>query len=73
MGTGAIISLSQKQNLNARSSTETEVVAVDDKLPQILWKKYFLCKQGQELSHQIQQDNISAQRLEINCTGSSGK
>ena len=68
LGTGSIVSSLQKQGLNTRSSTETEVVAVDEKLPQILWTKYFLDEQGYKSGHHIQQDNISAQRLEINGT-----
>ena len=73
MGQGSILSSSKKQGLNTRSLTETEVVAVDDKLPQILWTKYFLDEQGYNIEHRLQQDNISAQRLEIIGTGSSGK
>ena len=73
MGKGSIISNSHKQSLNTKSSTETEVVAVDDRLPQMLWSKYFLDEQQQVCDHRLQQDNISAQRLEINGTASSGK
>ena len=36
MGKGAITSMSSKQKLNTRSSTEAEVVAVDDCMSQVL-------------------------------------
>ena len=42
MGKGAITSLSMKQKLNTRSSTEAEIVAVDDCMSQVLWTKHFL-------------------------------
>ena len=51
MGHGSILSSLQKQGLNTRSSAKTEVVAVDNKLPQILWTKYFLDAQGQSFEH----------------------
>jgi hypothetical protein len=35
-----------KQNLNTRSSTEDELVAVDYMMPQVFWKRYFLENQG---------------------------
>ena len=73
IGKRLIMSSSSKQKLNTRSSTETEVVAVDDKLPQILWSKYFLDEQAKCSKKKIQQDNESAQRFELNDTGSSRK
>ena len=73
MGSGAIYSSSQKQKINTRSSTETELVAADDMLPQVLWTKYFLEEQGVPANHILYQDNTSAQRLETNGKMSSGK
>jgi len=73
MGSGSIYSSSQKQKINTRSSTEMELVAVDDMLPQILWSKYFLDEQGVQANHIVYQDNTSAQRLETNGRLSSGK
>jgi hypothetical protein len=35
MGIGAVISLSTKQKVNARSSTEAELVSVDDVIAKI--------------------------------------
>jgi hypothetical protein len=46
MGTGAPHSTSKKQKLNTKSSTEAELVGIDDVLPQALWTKYFLVSQG---------------------------
>jgi hypothetical protein len=42
MGKGAIISSSRKQKVNSRSSTESELIGVDDKITKILWTKRFL-------------------------------
>ena len=74
MGGGAIISTSKKQKLNTKSSTEAELVAVDDMMPQILWTRYFLLAQGFDLTGNIvYQDNQSAILLETNGTTSSSK
>ena len=65
MGKGAICSMSWKQKLNTRSSTEAEVVAVDDSLSQILWTRHFLKEQDYQIeAHIILQDNESAIKLE---------
>ncbi len=74
MGKGAIQSLSKKQKLNTRSSTECELVAVDDGMTQMLWTKYFLEAQGYKIkSHILQQDNESAIKLEKNGQKSAGQ
>ena len=41
MGKGAILGMYQKQKLNSWSSMESEVVAVDDTIAQVLWVRYF--------------------------------
>eukprot|EP00957_Ditylum_brightwellii_P048284 3664415-Ditylum_brightwellii.AAC.1 len=46
LGEGLIFSSSTKQKLNTKSSTETELIAVDDTMPHILWITYFLECQG---------------------------
>ena len=67
MGKGAIYNRSTKQKINAKSSTETEVIGVDDILPQVLWTNYFIRAQGWEISKTIlYQDNKSAILLENN-------
>ena len=44
MGQGAEISGSKKQKLNTKSSTESELVGVDDYMPMIIWEKYISWK-----------------------------
>ena len=74
MGKGAVISLSRKQKLNTRSSTEAELVAVDDCMAQVLWTRYFLEAQGyQTEAHVVLQDNESAIKLEKNGHKSMGQ
>ena len=46
MGRGFTIVSSSNQNLNMRISTETEIVAVYDCMPDILWTRYWLDDQG---------------------------
>lgn len=67
MGKGAVASSSRKQKINTKSSTETELVAVDDKLGDILWMRYFLESQGYTIQENIlYQDNMSSLSLEKN-------
>ena len=42
MGTGAIQSMSRKQKLNTRSSTEAELIGVNDAITMVLWTKLFM-------------------------------
>jgi len=74
LGKGAIYGTSTRQKLNAKSSTESELIAVNDIMPQALWTRYFLESQGHEVKDSvIYQDNQSAILLEKNVSGSSGK
>lgn len=67
LGKSAISSFSRKQKINTRSSTETEVVGVDDAMPSVLWSLYFLQAQGYGTEKAIiYQDNKSAILLEVN-------
>jgi S-adenosylmethionine:tRNA-ribosyltransferase-isomerase (queuine synthetase) len=71
---GSVYSTSVKQKLVTRSSTEAEVVAVHDVLPQMLWTAYFLKGQGVHVSDSILfQDNMSAILLEKNGHGLASK
>jgi hypothetical protein len=42
LGKGAIISDALKQKINSRSSTEAELIGVDDKVSKVLWSKRFI-------------------------------
>jgi hypothetical protein len=73
-GEGAPQSISRKQKLTTKSSTESELVGADDVSVMILWTKLFLEEQGFEIENNIlYQDNKSAILLEINGKKSSGK
>ena len=74
LGKGAVTSISRKQGLNTRSSTEAEVVAADEVVGPMLWTKLFLEAQGYPLKESIlYQDNRSAMLLETNGRKSVGK
>jgi hypothetical protein len=74
LGRGAIQSIARKQRMNVRSSTEGELVAVDNAATMILWTKLFLEAQGYDVEkNNIYQDNKSAILLETNGKKSSGK
>jgi hypothetical protein len=74
MGKGAIISDALKQKVNSRSSTEAELVGVDDEISKVLWSKRFLEYQGFVVKMNIiYQDNTSTMKLEANGKASSGK
>jgi hypothetical protein len=74
MGRGFPISVSTKQKLNTRSSTENELVGVDDMMPIICWTRYFLLAQGYGIiENLLLQDNKSSILLERNRRVSSGK
>ena len=73
LGTGAVYSASKKQKLNTKSSTEAELVGIDDVLPQALWTKYFMEAQGYGVTTILNQDNQSTIKLSENGKASSGK
>jgi hypothetical protein len=74
MGTGAITTVSRKQGMNTRSSTEAEIVAADEMVGPMLWTKGFLEAQGYGIQRNIlYQDNQSAMKMEINGKKSAGK
>ena len=74
MGAGAAQLASTKQKINTRSSTESELVATDDIIGQVLWTHHFLEEQGYPITKSsIYQDNKSAILLEKNGRASAGK
>jgi hypothetical protein len=73
-GWGILLTKSQKQKLNTKSSTEGEIVGVSDYLPNIIWARMFLEAQGITISENIlYQDNQSAIKIEQNGKLSSGQ
>jgi hypothetical protein len=59
--TGAVISGSNKQNVNARSSTEAELIGLDDYIAKVMWTRHFLDAQGYNVKENkiIYQDHQS--------------
>ena len=71
---GAVSSSSNKQKSNTKSSTETEIIALHDKLSDVIWMRYFVECQGYTIDECIIfQDNMSALSLEKNGRMSSSK
>ena len=74
MGSGAMQIMTRKQKLNSRSSTEAELIGVDDAITQVLWTKLFMEAQGYPIEKNIlYQDNKSSILLETNGRSSAGK
>ena len=65
---GMIYGTSVRQKINTKSSTEGELVGVNDVMPQILWTRYFIMEaQGYNIKDTVvYQDNQSAILLENN-------
>ncbi len=63
---------STKQKLNAKSSTEAELIAVSDALPHILWTRDFIIAQGYSVpATTLFQDNLSTITMIHNGRGTS--
>jgi len=74
LGRGAVVSFLCKQEVNTRSSTESELVGVDDAMPNVLWSLHFIQEQGYDMTHDtVYRDNKSAILLERNDKMSSRK
>ena len=67
------MSISTKQKLNMKSSTEAEVMGANDVLPSLIWTTNFLKHQGYDTKSMLYQDNRSAILSESNGAESSGK
>ena len=71
---GMALSYSWKQKINTKSSTEAELVGVDDLLGYIIWARYFMIKQGYDMDPSLlYQDNMINILLETNRRASSSK
>eukprot|EP00957_Ditylum_brightwellii_P109970 8388507-Ditylum_brightwellii.AAC.1 len=74
LGKGSPFSISKKQNINTRSSTEAELVGVNDVMSLIIWTRLFIQVQGYNVVDNIvYQNNQSAILLENNGKMSSTK
>jgi hypothetical protein len=84
LGQGAIMSMSSKQKINTKSSTEAELVGVDDAITFVVWIQLFMGEQMKAFSKEsalpklihktvILQDNTSTIQLEKNGKQSSTK
>jgi hypothetical protein len=83
-GQGALMSMSLKQKINTKSSTEAELVGVDDAMNFVEWIQLFVGEQTKSLEDDsiikkfgcdtiVLQDNTSTIQLENNGQASSTK
>ncbi len=73
VGDNVVLSRSNKQKVNTRSSTESELIAIDDALPTVQWAKSFMQEQGYNMDTIIKEDNKSTVLLMKNGRLSAGK
>eukprot|EP00978_Attheya_sp_CCMP212_P020208 scaffold57559_cov54-Attheya_sp.AAC.1 len=73
LGKGTVTSISCKQKLNTRSSTESELVGIDNAIAKILWTKFMIEAQGFKIKNIAHRDTTSSMKLEANGKTSSGK
>ena len=74
LGKGAMCSTSTRQKINGKSSTEAELIGVDDVMGIVVWTRNFLQAQGHDVKDNVvHQDNKSATSLEKNGKASSSK
>lgn len=74
LGKGSPDSSSLKQKVNSRSSTESELISIDDLVSKVLWTRRFIEAQGFVVKFNVVfRDNTSAMKLEENGRMSTGK
>jgi len=74
LGNGTTYSVSTKQKLDMKSSTEAELVAINNAMAQVLWTRHFLVAQGEYVpTTTIYQDNKSTILLAENGKQSSSR
>eukprot|EP00957_Ditylum_brightwellii_P043399 3290492-Ditylum_brightwellii.AAC.1 len=67
LGKGSPYSISTKQKINTCSSTEAELVGVNDVMSLIIWTRLFIQAQGYDITDNVvYQDNQSAILMENN-------
>lgn len=60
IGGGTVFASSSKQKLNSKSSFEAELIGLSDRLPQVIWTRYWLQSQGYKVNPaKVYQDNMS--------------
>jgi len=72
-GECTVLFRSNKQKINKRSLTESELIAVDDTLPTVQWMKNFMMDKGFDLETLIKEDNRKTILFMKNGKLSSGK
>ena len=74
LGKGCIQSILTKLKVNSRSSTEAELISMDDILSKVIWTKLCMKEQGCKIVENTAcRENTSAVKREINGKTSSGK
>ena len=74
IGKGALVNIARKHKFNTRSSTEAELVSIEDVLGVMMWCKYFMEAQGYAIENNIlYQDNKSNILLAKNGRMRAGK
>ena len=74
LGKGMTVAYFTEQKVNARSSTDSELVGFNNRIRKILWNQQFLECQGFKVKiNIIYQDNISTIKLQKNGKSVSGK
>jgi hypothetical protein len=56
LGKGCFQSISTKQKVNSRSSTEAELISMDDILSKVMWMKLFMQEQGCKIIENIRRN-----------------
>ena len=64
LGWRLVSSMSKRQKINPRSSTEVELIKDDGVLPEFLWSRYSIEAKGFKVKEAVMhQDNLSAMLL----------
>ena len=72
LGRGSVIGMEKKHKINAKRSTDEELIGANNALPKMLWTQYFIEAQGFTIGKSVLfQDNLSAMLLEHNEMDSS--